>query len=221
MGTNHYKDDLKYLYSALLNHPSIITAEKKKSELDALYFDKCNVVCDFDHFIDAATELTCFFEDGHTNIELPYTSQDLCCKLKCYWDEMHFNELILKEAYEDIPEYARITSVEGNSIEELITTLTKQIPHENIYLVKSRMIQYPYQNYHLFSAMNLKRLFGVKKNYSICSHFKGQWYCNHLRSSDRRQANLLWYAQENAYAEYQYSFSSIKMLFSASECKLG
>ena len=41
------------------------------------------------------------------------------------------------------------------------------IPHENIYLVKSRMIEYPYMNYHLFSKMNLSRMFGDKEYYEI------------------------------------------------------
>ena len=46
--------------------------EKKKAELEALYIAICEVLYDYDSFIDAATELTTFFEDGHTNIELPY-----------------------------------------------------------------------------------------------------------------------------------------------------
>ena len=75
-------------------------------------------------------------------------------------------ELILVKAYEDIPENARILCVEERIIEELIVALAERIPHENLYLVKSRMVQYPYQNYHIFSEMNLKRLFGQGFNYS-------------------------------------------------------
>ncbi len=85
MEANDYKEDLEYLYSALLNHPSIKMGEKKKAELEALYIAICEVLYDYDSFIDAATELTTFFEDGHTNIELPYTPQDLCLNLKCCW----------------------------------------------------------------------------------------------------------------------------------------
>ncbi len=66
-------------------------------------------------------------------------------------------------------------SVEGISIEELTTVLADRIPHENIYLVKSRMIRYPYQNYHLFSEMNLRRLFGAKVSYTITFTVDGKW----------------------------------------------
>lgn len=167
MGTNEYKEDLEYLYAALLKHPSIIIDEKKKAELEELYLAKRETLYNYDSFIDAATELTTFFQDGHTNIEIPYTSEDLCLHLKCCWSGANGDELILEEKYEDIPQNARIMSVEGISIEELITALTDRIPHENIYLVKSRMIRYPYQNYHLFSEMNLRRLFGAKVSYTI------------------------------------------------------
>ena len=167
MEANDYKEDLEYLYSALLNHPSIKMGEKKKAELEALYIAICEVVYDYDSFIDVATELTTFFQDGHTNIEVPYTPQDLCLNLKCCWSGTDENELILKDEYEDIPKHARIMSVEGTSIEDLIVAFADKIPHENIYLVKSRMIMYPYQNYHLFSEMNLKRLFGCKKYYLV------------------------------------------------------
>lgn len=167
MGTNEYKEDLEYLYTALLNHPSIIIDEKKKAELEELYLAEIDVVQDYDSFIDAATELTTFFQDGHTNIEIPYASEDLCLNLKCCWSGVNGDELILEEKYEDIPQNARIMSVEGISIEELITVLADRIPHENIYLVKSRMINYPYKNYHLFSEMNLRRLFGTKRSYAI------------------------------------------------------
>lgn len=167
MGTNEYKEDLEFLYTALLNHPAIISGEKKKEELDALYLTKVDEVQDYSSFIDAATELTTFFQDGHTNIELPYTPKDLCLNLKCCWAGVNFNELILQEEYEDIPKYARITSVEEMSIEELIMALAERISHENLYLVKSRMIRYPYKNYHLFSEMNLRRLFGAKVSYTI------------------------------------------------------
>lgn len=167
MGKNDYQEDLEYLYSALLKHPAIIVDEKKQTELEALYLAKEETVCDYDSFVDAATELTSFFQDGHTNIEIPYTSTDLCLKLKCRWAGKNCEELTLEKAYEDIPEHARIMCVEGRSIEELIVALAERIPHETLYLVKSRMIRYPYQNYHIFSEMNLKRLFGYKESYSI------------------------------------------------------
>ena len=79
--------DRKWLFlfgSTWLIQPDA-NSEKKKAELEALYIAICEVLYDYDSFIDAATELTTFFEDGHTNIELPYTPQDLCLNLKCCW----------------------------------------------------------------------------------------------------------------------------------------
>lgn len=113
--------------------------EKKKAELEALYIAICEVVYDYDSFIDVATELTTFFQDGHTNIEVPYTPQDLCLNLKCCWSGTDDNELILKDGYEDIPKHARIMSVEGASIEDLIVAFADKIPHENIYLATVRI----------------------------------------------------------------------------------
>lgn len=167
MGKNDYQEDLGYLYSELRKHPAIIVDEKKKTELEALYLAKEETVCDYDSFIDAATKLTGYFQDGHTNIEIPYTSADLCLKLKGRWGGENCEELILEKAYEDIPEKTRIICVEGMPIQEVIEALAERIPHENLYLVKSRMVQYPYQNYHIFSEMNLKRLFGYKKRYTV------------------------------------------------------
>ncbi|MBQ8326428.1 MAG: hypothetical protein IJX86_05090 [Lachnospiraceae bacterium] len=167
MGANDYKEDLEYLYSALITHPSIMRGEKNAAELESLYLTNCERVHDYVSLIDAATELTVFFCDGHTNIEIPYTVNDLCLNLKCCWDGVKSDNLIMEQGYEEIPERARIMSVEGMPIEELVEALANRIPHENIYLVKSRMTSYPYQNYHMFSEMNLKRLFGEKESYSV------------------------------------------------------
>lgn len=167
MGKNDYQEDLEYLYSALLKHPAIIEDEKKQMELEALYLVKKETVCDYDSFIDVATQLTVFFRDGHTNIEIPYKSTDLCLSVKCSWGGVNCEELILEKAYEDIQEHSRIMCVEGRTVEEIVVVLAERIPHENLYLVKSRMVQYPYQNYHIFSEMNLKRLFGYKESYTV------------------------------------------------------
>lgn len=169
-----YQEDLNDLYTALLGHPSIINGEIHKSELNALYQLRSAMVHDFDSFLDAATALTTFFRDGHTNIELPYTAQDLCLRLKCDWGGTDCRELILEEAYEDIPQYARITGVEGMLVGEIIDALAKRIPHENIYLVKSRMVKYPYRNYHVFSEMNLKHLLGTRETYSVVFEVAGE-----------------------------------------------
>lgn len=183
-----YKEDYNFLYSELLKHPIFIEGltiasdstkkekqrTRKKTEFEALYHEGCDAVVDYQSLINAATILISFFGDGHTNIELPYTSSDLCLNLKCGWEEKTCDYLILKEAYQDIPKHSRITDVENMSVEEIITALADVIPHENIYLVKSRMVSYPYQNYHLFSEMNLNRLFGEKREYAISFDVAGE-----------------------------------------------
>lgn len=167
MDSKDYNEDLEYLYSELLRHPLFLEDEKKKRNFEELYLSVKEKELEYDSFLDTATELTLFFQDGHTNIELPYTSQDRCVRLRCCWNEADCRELVLTECYEDIPEHAQILKVEGMTVPELILLFADRIPHENIYLVKSRMIRYPYQNYHVFSEMNLKKMFGGKENYRI------------------------------------------------------
>ena len=110
------------------------------------------------------TALTCFFQDGHTNIELPYQSSDLCIAIHCAWEN---EKLFVTEQYEEIPEGAELISIEELPINVIIKELAKTIPHENIYLVKSRAVEYPYVNYHMFSQRNLAALFGEKPTYAI------------------------------------------------------
>ena len=167
------KEDFKFLYTALLKHPSMLIEAKMKNSFEELYQSKLDEVFSYDSLIDAATELTLFFQDGHTNIEVPYTAQDYCIPLHCTWDDSD-SRLILIEKYDEIPANAQIIGINGISIEEIIALLSKRIPHENCYLVKSRLVGYPYQNYHLFSNMNLKYLFGVKEKYRISFMVKGE-----------------------------------------------
>lgn len=174
MSSSDYKEDLEYLYSALLCHPSILEDQRMQCAFKKLYLSIVAQEFEYDSFIDVATELTAFFQDGHTNIEIPYTAQDRCMKLKCYWNEDDCDELVLTERYENIPKHAKIFAVEDMQVSELIFALADRIPHENIYLVKSRMIMYPYQNYHVFSEINLKKLFGVKENYSVTFSVDGK-----------------------------------------------
>ncbi|MBD5459611.1 MAG: hypothetical protein HDR26_01525 [Lachnospiraceae bacterium] len=138
-----------------------------------LYQLKAEEVCTYDSLIDAATELTVFFQDGHTNIEVPYSIQDFCIPLRLEWEE-DGECLVLKERYCEMPVGAHITDVDGIAVEDLISLMSKRIPHENRYLVKSRMVGYPYQNYHLFSKMNLKYLFGEKDGYDISFWVNGE-----------------------------------------------
>lgn len=160
---DEYLKDFEYLYQALLKHPSFLLGNDTE-KFYGLYIGLQNEIYDYNSFFDAMTRLTMFFEDGHTNIEIPYTRNDTCIRLKCFWTEEH---LFLAEQYENIEAGAEIISVEDVTISGLLASAANFIPHENMYLVKSRMIEYPYMNYHIFSEMNLGRMFGKKDSYSI------------------------------------------------------
>ena len=69
---------------------------------------------------------------------------------------------------------AEIIAVEHMTAGELAQAAAQIIPHENQYLVKSRMTEYPYQNYHIFSKYNLTRLFGERASYQITFSVPGQ-----------------------------------------------
>ena len=167
MNKNLYYTDLEYLYSALQKHPALNENTVRQNQFTELYQQKEKTVHDYASFIDAATELTLFFHDGHTNIDLPYTPQSKCLPLECDWDDPTSTELILTKSYEDIPAGSKITHICDTPMEEVISLMSRRIPHENIFLVKSRMIKYPYQNYHVFSEMTLQALFGEQPSYAI------------------------------------------------------
>ena len=160
---NLFLDDYTYVCNALERHPLLRDAKNKEQFL--LLVQKCqSMVYNYMSFIEALTEVTLFFHDGHTNIELPYTEENLCLKLSCKWKK---DALVLTENFMDIPAGAEIVSVEAMPVSELFSFAETRIPHENKYLVKSRTTEYPYNNYHLFSAMNLELLFGKKEFYKI------------------------------------------------------
>ncbi len=169
----YFKEDFKFLYDALLHHPAIYRDEELKRNFIQLYRSKADKVCSYDSLVNAATELTVFFMDGHTNIEMPYSAQDFCIPLCLRWDERD-GSLILGKSYDEIPANAKIISINGKTAEDLILLMSKRIPHENPYLVKSRMIMYPYQNYHLLSEMSLNYLFGVKDGYDVLFSVNGE-----------------------------------------------
>lgn len=152
-------EDLEYLYSKLVKHPLFAVNEGERTRFDTLFHTN---ITNYHDFLSAATQLTCFFCDGHTNIELPYLPKDQAINLPCYWLG---NRLLLAAAYKSIECDSEIAAIEDISIQDLIRDMSDRIPHENEYLVKSRMINYPYQNYHLFSKYNLESLFGVKDRY--------------------------------------------------------
>lgn len=165
MDVSGLREDYDFLCTALMKHPSILVDGQMKRDFTELCQSKASEIDSYDSLIDAATDLTVFFQDGHTNIELPYSEQDFCIPLRCRWDG--HGSLVVDERYGGIPAGTCITDVEGIAVEDLVSLMSQKIPHENRYLVQSRMIAYPYKNYHLFSEMNLKYLFGEKTGYDI------------------------------------------------------
>lgn len=164
-------EDFSYVCTALEQHPILLSSDKKQQFSELLQKLRLSVG-DYHSLIDALTELTLFFHDGHTNIELPYTEADLCLKLPCNWKN---DVLVLSGNCMDIPAGAEIVSVEAMPVSELFSFAETRVPHENRYLVKSRTTEYPYKNYHLFSGMNLERLFGKKESYNIKFCINGEF----------------------------------------------
>ena len=144
-------------------HPSF-SRNKEIADFEKLYKKLRENIVDYAAFINAMTELATFFEDGHTNIEIPYTIQDYCLKIPCEWQE---NRLVLKEDCEDIKAGSEIFAIEGQSVEQILEQMSKRIPHENMFLVRCRMIEYPYMNYHVFSKMNLTELKAIAKEQGV------------------------------------------------------
>lgn len=163
MNIESFLGDFDYLYNALKQHP-LFSKNREIAEFEKFYRELRENIVDYTSFINAMTKLTTFFEDGHTNIEMPYTTQDYCLRITCEWQD---NKLILQEDYEDIKAGSEIFAIEGQSVEQILERMSNRIPHENIFLVKSRMIEYPYMNYHIFSKMNLAELFGDKQVFEI------------------------------------------------------
>ena len=128
MRNSEWKEDLKYLYTELLKHPSLLEDAQVKINFEQLYQKNADKVVSNESLINAATELTCFFQDGHTNIEVPYTIKDFCIPLRCRWDE---NEgcLVLSENYYEIPANAQVIAVNGMTVDTIISKMYKRKPH--------------------------------------------------------------------------------------------
>lgn len=157
-------EDLDHLYRALLRHPLFFDDPSALDAFEGLYPVLKATCTGYDSFIAAASDLTAFFDDGHTNMELPYSSSDLCLPIPCRWQE---DMLLTDQPLGDIPTDTQILGIEGKPILHILQSMSRRIPHENIYLVKSRMTRYPYQNYHLFSQLNLRWLFGPQDSYRV------------------------------------------------------
>ncbi len=156
--------DLQYLYNALLNHPYFCFCPDALQEFRQLYRSLRNTAEDMSSLINAASILTGYFHDGHTNIEIPYTSNDFCIPLECDWQG---NKLVLARDFKTIQKGSRIEAINGQSISDICNKMASRIPHENEYLVMSRMIHYPYRNYNLFSDLTLQWLFGSNEMHTI------------------------------------------------------
>ena len=157
-------EDIEFLYSKLIEHPLFIINKAEREKFDQLFNQIIYGVTTYEDFILAASRLTCFFGDGHTNIELPYLRTDKVVNLPCYW---RGDKLLLSTAYKGLKSDSEIISIEGVPIKHLVNLMTNKIPHENEYLVKSRMINYPYKNYHIFSELNLQSIFGEKERFDV------------------------------------------------------
>lgn len=164
-------EDLEYLYGKLVKHPLFLINGAELSGFDKLFHQTIGGIETYDDFISAASRLTGFFCDGHTNIELPYSYDDMSINIPCYWNG---DRLLLSTDYKEIERDSEIISIEDTPISDLVVRMAEWIPHENKYLVKSRMINYPYKNYHIFSRMNLQSLFGEKDRYCFSFVFKGK-----------------------------------------------
>ena len=88
--------------------------------------------------------------------------------------------MILTKSYENIPVGSLITHISSVSVENIISLMSRRIPHENIFLVKSRIVRYPYQNYHVFSEMSLKALFGEQSSYAVSFLIDGKEIIKHV-----------------------------------------
>lgn len=118
---------------------------------------------DYNSMINSMSILTAALEDAHTNIELPYSEEDLCLNIPCLWFE---NGLYITDNNycNKLEKGDRISLIENISVDEYFSRLCGFIPHENKYIAKVRSTKYPYKNYHLFSRLNINNLTGADNN---------------------------------------------------------
>ncbi len=208
--SNHiFLDDFIYVQKALGSHPLLFDLDKREQFCNLVQKVEHTII-DYNSLIDALTKVTMFFQDGHTNIELPYATEDLCLNIPCKWQK---ERLILMDNYRNIPAGTEIISVEGRPVSELLSFAETKIPHENTYLVKSRTTEYPYKNYHLFSAMNLELLFGKKEFYTITFSVNGE--CVEKQCSLVRYDGFLDFSQKPF---IDYEIAEDRMILHLREC---
>ena len=140
------------LFSQL--HPAYLL---EKSQIDSIFLPSLS---DDLSDIEKITKFTTQLNDGHTNIEIPFSSTTKCINAIGKWK----NEILLvTEAHgKELKVHDEILEIEGKSVAEYLQFLSSQIPHENKYLLNSRSCKYPYENYNFFSAANLWRFVNKK-----------------------------------------------------------
>lgn len=212
MITSTYVNDLEFLYSKLIKHPLFVIKKNELDRFNKIYNDIIHKQNDYSDFIDSMTLLTGFFNDGHTNIELPYTNSDKCLNIPCHWDE---NRLILSQDYNGAKSGSEIISINNTAIDEIISSMAERIPHENIYLVKSRMINYPYKNYHVFSEFNLSSLFGSEDIFNICFCINGN---PTIKSCALEKYNGFLDFNDNNFIYYEFTGETVVLHLNACIC---
>lgn len=163
--SNIYQQDFTYVVDKISMHP-IFYKSDSLAEFDNLCSTYFHSIKDVNTLIEALTTITMYFKDGHTNIEIPYTKEAKCLNILSFWED---NKLYMEEDNE----LFQIVAIEDTKVDSIVDKMSSRIPHENIYLVRSRMVEYPYQNYHLFSEINLVRLFGNRNRYKFTLLYKG------------------------------------------------
>jgi len=144
------EQDLQEIYEAVCKiHPMYL---EKGAEFDEIFTDiaRDGSCCG----TDALSRFTASLNDGHTNIEIPYREDSRCINAACEWEDGKLR--IQKTSGEHLRAGDVVIWIGGMSTEEYFRLLSSVIPHENEYLVKSRSCHFPYANYHVFSAYNLR-----------------------------------------------------------------
>lgn len=160
---NYYLEDYEFVIDTINNiHPlaleefpvsftnQIISSEKKISDKRTL--------------INALSKTTTSLMDAHTNIELPFSKNDFALNFSCRWYE---DCLYVISDNKFLKSGDKIVSINNILLQNYFEYLTAYIPHENQNIIRSRTTQYPYQNYYLFSALNLQNYFGNITEYII------------------------------------------------------
>ncbi len=124
------------------------------SGFESAYKQYRATINDYESLVNALSKMTTYLNDGHTNIELQYNNE-LCLNIPC---NFFGDEVIVVRDYKSLRKGDIIKSINGISISEYFNIICTYIPHENVNLVKCRSTKYPYQNYHIFSHLNLKNI---------------------------------------------------------------